>query len=147
MEFALNANQRAIEGREGRMAKAKLLDLLDYIEQVERLNRKPALIVPVGHYCAFEEELLSLPGLSLNPGSGAEEVWLRLECLESSDPPPPPALLAPWLPAGRNPEEPPELGRPAPGEASATPMPPDAALLQEALDQYRSGPWRAWAAA
>ncbi len=70
----------------------RLRSLLDYLEQVERLGLKPTTVVPVEHYCAWEEEWVGLPGLELADASGQlgaapgrsgvarNDSWLRLEC-------------------------------------------------------------------
>ncbi len=68
--------------------RARLCGLLNYIEQVERLRLKPALVVPVEHYCAWEEELVGLPGLALGPHPTGQapaagrrgEAWLHFAC-------------------------------------------------------------------
>ena len=132
-------------------AKTRLLALLDYIEHVERRQRKPTLIVPVEFYCAFEEELLELPGVERNLVSEGEDLWLRVSCLEPHEAPPPPELLQPWIVLARSPDQPPrlrdELTLPSPDEG----VPPvklrrgNDPRVAGAFDRYVSGEWAGWA--
>jgi very-short-patch-repair endonuclease len=150
--LALSFGQsRGVAPAEGAAASAqkRLAALLDYMGQVERTNRKPAFVVPVDHFCAFEEELEGVPGVEQNLTGEGDEVWLRIPRLREGEPPAPPALLAPWIETGRGPDRPPRL-RPegdAPNlpEGTQPPARPPANVLETILHTYVEAVWKPWA--
>lgn len=151
MALTFGQGRDPIAGRaEGGLApQARLVALLDYMTQVERLNRKPAFVVPVEHFCVFEEELQSVPGVEFNLTAEGDEVWLRVPRLRELPPPLPEPLLAPWLDLPQTPDKLPKLvatpiiaaGSPAAAAAER----PGADVLEAALHAYVRGPFAAWA--
>jgi very-short-patch-repair endonuclease len=132
-------------------ARTRLLALLHYIEQVERLHRRPTLVVPVEFYCAFEEELLDLPGVERHAVADGDDLWLRVACLEPHDPPAPAEVLQPWIVLSKSPDQTPrlreELTLPSPEDDSPpiTLRRADQPRVGPAFDRYVSGEWASWA--
>src|SRR3990167_11476441 len=68
----------------------RLLSLIEFAQQSARLKLNPTKDVGRhGIFHLFEHDLISLPGIHLNPNEDEDELWLRIERLSETQPPEP----------------------------------------------------------
>jgi superfamily I DNA and/or RNA helicase len=93
------------------LKKERLLTLIEFAQQSARLKLNPTKDVGRhGIFHRFEHDLISLPGIHLNPREAEDELWLRIERLAETQPPEPkdPSLTI-WLDVSKKPETEPLL--------------------------------------
>lgn len=128
-----------------------VLELLGYIEEVEKLKAKPAFSVPNDFFCAFQNELIGLPELSLNIQAGGDDVWLRIPRLQEIGAPDPGTTLKPWVVLSKTPDTAPQLrgvvethdGKVLTSRIALE----EAKGIQELFDWYVEYQWTPWAGA
>ena len=94
------------------LTEERLLSLIEFAQQSARLKLNPTKdVCRHGIFHRFEHELISLPGININPSADDEdEIWLSLERLTETQPPEPKNdLLKVWLDISKKPETEPLL--------------------------------------
>lgn len=94
----------------------RLLSLIEFAQQSAKLKLNPIKdVIRHSIFHRFEHELISLPGIEINPNEEDEdELWLRIERLAETQPPKPQdELLTPWIDVSNKPETSPLLKKAA----------------------------------
>ena len=134
----------------------RIRDLVDYVAATERdkLNIVTDYVLHGG--VRWSRPDLTLPGITFDPVSSDEEIWLSVDRLEAIEPPTPEPILAPWLSLSKNFDEEPNLRQEASNaslglkdsfDASGTTKLNDyeyGALVASAFEEYRAGIWCDW---
>ena len=134
----------------------RIRDLIDYVAATERdkLNIVTDYVRHGG--IRWSRPDLTLPGITFDPVSSDEEIWLSVDRLEPSEPPPPPTILAPWLNLSKMFDEEPRLSQEVSnaslvaageGDTPGTTKLDDyehSTLVASAFEEYRAGIWCEW---
>ena len=66
----------------------RLTSMLDYLEEWDKLNRSPIFDI-ASHQALmiWQQDVVELPGFSLNSSDASGEVWLTLDRLRPTKPP------------------------------------------------------------
>lgn len=130
---------------------ARVIDLLTYIEQVEKLKAKPAFIVPVEYFAAYQHELKGLPELKYNLQSDGDDIWLKLPRLQEISAPDLNEKLKPWVTLSKSADKSPELKEEVilfDGKAEVARLKlGEHPEIKELFDWYVENQWEPWAIA
>lgn len=94
----------------------RLLSLIDFAQQSARLKLNPTKdVIRHGIFHRFEHDLISLPGIQINPSKEEDdELWLSIERFTETQPPEPKEQrLTAWLDISKKPETLPQLKKAA----------------------------------
>jgi very-short-patch-repair endonuclease len=89
---------------------SRLLELLEYLEHLAKLGEKPVFNLKEYQQLVFSEaDLKGQIGITHDASTDGEQVWLRVERLQRTNPPPPPEEVLDWIVISRDPYQSPKI--------------------------------------